>query len=78
MSSHVTRFPRPSPAVFHTRSDQMLAVGTAWERPGNEAKPAYKIYPNAIQKQRTKIQVVHNPLHMVEDVCASYLLGVGV
>ena len=33
MSSLVTRSPRPSPAVFHTGSDQMLA----WEWPGNEA-----------------------------------------
>ena len=31
-SSHVTRFPRPSLAVFHTGSDEILAVGTAWER----------------------------------------------
>ena len=31
-SSHVTRSPRPSPAVFHTGSDEILAVGTAWER----------------------------------------------
>ena len=31
-SSHVTRSPRPSPAVFHTERDEMLAVGMAWER----------------------------------------------
>ena len=31
---HVTRSPRPSSAVFHTGSDQILAV----ERQGNEAK----------------------------------------
>ena len=31
-SSHVARSPRPSPAVFHTGSDQILVVGTAWER----------------------------------------------
>ena len=33
MSSHVTRSPGPSPTVFHTGSDEILAV----ERPGNEA-----------------------------------------
>ena len=32
MAPHVTRSPRPSPAVFHTGSDQILAVVTAWER----------------------------------------------
>ena len=32
MSSHVTRSPKPSPAVFHTGSNEILAVGTAWER----------------------------------------------
>ena len=32
MASHVTRFPRPSPAVFYTESDEILEVGTAWER----------------------------------------------
>ena len=31
-SSHVTRSPRPSPAVFDTGSNEILAVGTAWER----------------------------------------------
>ena len=36
-SLHVTRSPRPSPTAFHTGSDEILAVGTAWERPGNEA-----------------------------------------
>ena len=32
MVPHVTRSPRPSPAAFHTGSDEMLTVGTAWER----------------------------------------------
>ena len=32
MALHVTRSPRPSPAVFTTASDQILAVGMAWER----------------------------------------------
>ena len=31
-SSHVTRPPRPPPTAFHTGSDQILAVGTAWDR----------------------------------------------
>ena len=32
MAPHVTRSPRPSPTVFHTGSDQVLVVGTAWEQ----------------------------------------------
>ena len=31
-SLHVTRAPSPSPIVYHTGSDQILVVGTAWER----------------------------------------------
>ena len=32
MALHVIKSPRPSLAIFHTGSDGVLAVGTAWER----------------------------------------------
>ena len=52
-SSHVTRSPRPSPAVFHTGSDEILAVGMAWERGyidslNHSALGNYELHPNTV------------------------------